>query len=66
MENEKIPRPFDFSRDRFAFANELVWHYELNPATGRMDFRPREPRPHYTHRCFVMARAARQFLYHAH
>lgn len=65
MENEKIPRQFDFSRDRFAFANELVWHYELNPATGRMDFRPRQPQPVYTHRCFVLVRAARQFLYHA-
>jgi len=65
MENEKIPRRFDFNRDRFAFANELVWHYQLNPATGRMDFRPRTPRPEYTHRCFVMVRAARLFLYHA-
>jgi hypothetical protein len=65
MENEKIPRHFDFSRDRFAFANELLWHYELNPGTGRMDFRPRQPRPDYTHRCFVLVRAARQFLYHA-
>ena len=65
MENEKIPRPFDFCRDRFAFANELQWHYELNPATGRMDFRPKQPKPDYTHRCFVLVRAARQFLYHA-
>jgi hypothetical protein len=65
MEIEKIPRQFDFSRDRFAFANELLWHYELNPAIGRMDFRPREPKPDYVHRCFVLVRAARQFLYHA-
>jgi hypothetical protein len=65
MENVKIPRRFDFARDRFAFANELLWHYELNPATGRMDFRPRQPKPDYTHRCFVLVRAARQFLYHA-
>jgi hypothetical protein len=65
MEIERIPRRFDFSRDRFAFANELLWHYELNPVTGRMDFRPREPKPDYVHRCFVLVRAARQFLYHA-
>ena len=30
-----------------------------------MNFRPREPKPDYAHRCFVLARAARQFLYHA-
>jgi len=65
MDNEKIPRHFDFARDRLAFANELLWHYQLDPATGRMDFRPRVPKPDYAHRCFVLVRAARQFLYHA-
>jgi len=65
MENEKIPRRFDFDRDRFAFANELLWHYQLDPATGRMAFFPRSPKPEYAHRCFVMVRAARLFLYHA-
>lgn len=59
------PRRFDFARDTFAFANELFWEYRLDPATGRMNFRRREPPPSYAHRCFVLARAARQFFYHA-
>jgi len=58
-------RRFVFARDTFAFANELIWEYRLDPATGRMRFsRPERP-PAYTHRCFVMVRAARQFFYHA-
>jgi len=59
------PRRFDFNRDRFAFANELLWEYQADPATGRTRFHPRIPKPAYTLRCFVLARAARQFLYHA-
>lgn len=55
-------RQFDFERDSFAYANELVWEYEPDPATGKMNTRPREPKPDYTHHCFVMARAARQFF----
>lgn len=65
MDNETRPRRFDFDRDRFAFANELVWEYQLDAATGKMNFRPHDPKPEYTHRCFVLARAVRQFLYHA-
>lgn len=61
----KTPRSFDFSRDTFAFANELLWEYRLDPVARRMEFRKREPRPDYAHRCFVLTRAARQFLYHA-
>ncbi len=56
---------FVFERDSFAFANELVWAYQVEPATGKMAFRRRRPQPAYTHRCFVLARAARQFLFHA-
>src|SRR5580658_6189442 len=63
--SDKTPRRFDFARDTFAFANELLWEYQPDPATGRMIFRPREPKPSYAHRCFVLTRAARQFLYHA-
>jgi len=55
-------RQFVFERDGFAYANELVWEYEPDPATGKMNTRPREPKPDYTHHCFVMARAARQFF----
>ena len=60
----KFPRRFQFGRDTFAFANELVWEYRFD-AAGRMSARKREPAPGYAHRCFVLARAARQFLYHA-
>lgn len=58
-------RQFEFGRDTFAYANELVWNYdtgEETPAAGR------ESRPAgraYTHHCFVMARSARQFFHHA-
>lgn len=62
---EKIPRRFEFARDTFAFANELLWEYQLDAAAGKMNFRKREPKPDYAHHCFVLARAARQFLYHA-
>ena len=59
------PRPFQFERDTFAFANELIWQYRFNPATGAMTTFRTHPPPAYAHRCFVMVRAARQFLYHA-
>jgi len=61
----QFPRRFEFARDTFVFANELVWEYRLDAVAGKMTFLPREPRPDYSHRCFVLARAARQFLYHA-
>ena len=59
------PRRFVFERDSFAFANELLWEYRLDPATGTMTSGARIPKPRYAHRCFVLVRAARQFLYHA-
>lgn len=65
MDTEAFPRRFDFARDSFAFANELLWEYETDPATGKMNFRPHVPKPDYALRCFVLTRAARQFLYHA-
>ena len=65
MDNASSPRRFDFDRDRFAFANELVWEYQLDATTGKMNFRPQNPKPNYSHRCFVLVRAVRQFLYHA-
>jgi hypothetical protein len=58
-------RRFEFDRDSFAFANELLWAYQFDPQTGRTHFRKREPKPEYALRCFVLTRAARQFLYHA-
>lgn len=59
------PRRFQFERDTFAFHNELVWEYRFDPATGRSTTLRNEPSPTYAHRCFVMVRSARQFLYHA-
>jgi hypothetical protein len=61
----KTPRRFDFARDGFAFANELLWEYRFNSATGKTTFLKRAPKPDYALRCFVLARAARQFLFHA-
>jgi hypothetical protein len=58
-------RQFEFDRDTFAFANELVWEYRLDAASQKMVSRRNVPPPTYAHRCFVLARSARQFLYHA-
>jgi hypothetical protein len=59
------PRLFEFDRDTFAFANELVWEYCFDPATQKMISRKNDPPPTYSHRCFVLVRSARQFFYHA-
>jgi hypothetical protein len=58
-------RKFQFGRDTFSFANELVWEYRYDPATGKTTTFRNEPAPAYVHRCFVMVRTARQFLFHA-
>jgi len=58
-------RKFEFERDSFAFANELHWEYRFDAATGKTTFTRRQPKPDYAHRCFVLTRAARLFLYHA-
>ena len=59
------PRRFDFECDTFTFANELIWEYRFDLATGKTTFSQRTPKPDYAHRCFVLTCAARQFLYHA-
>jgi len=61
---EKPPRRFAFETDTFAFANELVWQYQRDLLSGRM-VTSKNRRSGYTHRCFVLVRAARQFFYHA-
>lgn len=58
-------RTFLFERDTFAFANDLVWQYRFDPDTAAMNHTPSDAPSDYTHRCFVMVRAARQFFYHA-
>src|SRR5947207_6531185 len=59
-----VSRHFDFERDTLAYPNELVWEYRFDER-GRWTSRPRVPKPDYTHHCFVVARAARQFFGHA-
>lgn len=61
----RFERPMLVGRDSFAFANELKWAYTYNPATGQMEHRRRVPPPAYANRCVPMAKAARQFLFHA-
>jgi hypothetical protein len=58
-------RAFQFERDTFAYAHELVWQYRFDSVTGRMTTFNTDPPPTYYHRCFVMARSTRQFFYHA-
>jgi hypothetical protein len=59
-----VDRPFRFGSDTFAFPNELQWEYEYDDS-GRWETRHRDPSPAYSHRCFPMVRAAREFFYHA-
>lgn len=62
---EVTPRRFDFAGDSFAFANETYWEYDFDGPNGKTTFRPRAVKPQYGHRCFVLTRAARLFLFHA-
>jgi hypothetical protein len=56
-------RPFDFQRDTFAYANELVFNYQDGaPATNAV---PQEQEHSYTRRCFIMAAGVVQFWKHA-
>ncbi|MDB6059750.1 MAG: hypothetical protein JWO95_3594, partial [Verrucomicrobiales bacterium] len=58
-------RAFDFSRDTFAFPNELVWEYRVDPVTRQTTTFKNNPPPTYAHHCFVVVRAAKQFFLHA-
>ena len=53
--------PFAFPDDAFAFANITVWEYDVDPVSGGITWRPREPPPDFSLRCGTMARLARQF-----
>lgn len=59
-----FPRPFVFGEDTFCYPNDLVWVY-YHDEEGKWRHKPREPKPDYTHHCFVVARAAKQFFQHA-
>ena len=54
-------RAFIFDQDTFSHANDLVWEYRFDEQ-GDWTSRRREPKPDYTHRCFVVARSAKQFF----
>ena len=55
---------FNFAQDTIAYPNELVWEYRFDEH-GRWVHNRRAPNPGYTHHCFVVARAAKQFFEHA-
>jgi hypothetical protein len=69
MSNDSVATPsatrFVFERDTFSYANELVWEYRLEDGSDTMTTFRNDPPPTYAHRCFVMVRSVRQFLYHA-
>lgn len=60
--SQRSARRFDFSKDTFHYANELLWVYFRDPSTGKMNHRRQEPVPDYTHHCFVVARSTKQFF----
>ncbi len=55
-------RPFKFRHDSFAFANELKWHYKMDPVTGERTDTEENKDADYALHCFVLARSARQFF----
>jgi hypothetical protein len=57
-------RQFDFQKDTFAYANELVWVYGYD-ASGKWASHRRDPKPDYSLHCVVVARATRQFFENA-
>lgn len=59
------PVAFNFERDTFAFPNELYWEYRIDPVTKQTTTVKNNPPPTYAHHCFVVVRAAKQFLLHA-
>jgi hypothetical protein len=58
---QSLERSFCFETDRFAFANETVWNYVAGEVRPQDEREPAGAR-RYTHHCFVMVRAALQFL----
>jgi hypothetical protein len=56
-------RPFDFQRDTFAYANELVFNYQNGVPAA--DANPQEHEHAYARRCFIMAAGVVQFWKHA-
>jgi hypothetical protein len=59
------PRDFVFERDTLAFANQLVWSYRFDDATGEVVIEPHGGEVSFGNRCNPMTRAIRQFHYAA-
>lgn len=59
------PRAFDFAADTFAYPNELIWEYHFDDPSGRAWHERSREVSGFSHRCFVLARATRQFFNHA-
>ncbi len=59
------PPRFDFHRDTLAFPNQLLWTYRFSDDGTRWEGHRQQPRPRYTHRCFVLARLVHLFAGHA-
>lgn len=59
------PPRFEFSRDTFAWANELYWQYDGDGRARSRAARGGSEPVEYGQRCIVMARAVRQFLFAA-
>ena len=58
-------RPFVFATDTLAFANQLVWQYRVDPATGALHIQKSVPPPTFALRCFVLTSTVRQFYQYA-
>jgi hypothetical protein len=58
-------RGFDFERETFAFANDLIWEYEIDGDRGTQTGSAREEKVEFGQRCPLMVRSARQFHYAA-
>jgi hypothetical protein len=59
-----LTQRFTMPNDGFSFTNQLKWAYQWD-AQGKMHAEPEDPPPTFIHHCFPMARAAREFFYHA-
>jgi hypothetical protein len=53
-------RPFEISRDTFAFSNDTAWQYGVDEQ-GKLHISQRKTPAEFSHRCFVLTRAVLQF-----
>ena len=62
---EILRRGFDFHSDTFAYTNNNYWLYDPGNRSGQPIVKRRLENVDHGHRCAIMSRAARQFLYGA-